>query len=333
LPSVERREVEPLTEGNLGVTRYSFSRDRRRAALLISTVTEGSDVFVTEAGTAGLSEPRRLTAINADLLSELEITAPEKFQFQSDGVTIDGWLMRPAGFDPAKRYPAVLVIHGGPAGMYGWHEFDLDFHALAAAGYVVLYTNPRGSSGYGQEFSLPVRGKWGTVDQTDIVNGLRHALAAYDFIDGERLGVTGVSYGGYMTNWLISQEPDLFKAAIPDRSISNTYSEFLNNDIDYYLWRGNHGGAPWEVPNAYFRESPICFAANVKTPTLIIHMEEDHACPMEQGEQFYRALKLLGVPVELVLFPGESHGFDETGTPWHRVYRLDKIVKWFGRWL
>jgi dipeptidyl aminopeptidase/acylaminoacyl peptidase len=275
---------------------------------------------------------KQLTNLNKKWVNSLDIRDHERFEFKSSaGHTVEGWLMKPPGFRKNGKYPMVVEIHGGPRGVYGYslmHEFQV----LAAQGWVVMYINPYGSGGYYQEFQAGLPQHYGEQDYADIMEAVDHVLEANDFIDLERLGVTGGSYGGYMTNWIVTQT-DRFKAAVTQRSISNWMSFFGCSDIGWTFGMREMGGVPWEDEEKFLAKSPIRYVKNVKTPTLIIHSEEDHRCPMEQGEQFYAALKYLGVPTEFVRFPGESHELSRGGKPKHREQRLNHIVRWFKEYL
>ena len=343
--------VRRLTEGRQVLRGLSLDREARRCAFLRLTATEPGDVWVAAlpgpeapggdgarpgsspsgvAPAGGTLAATRLSAANQHLLAEVEVVEPEAFTFESDGHVLDGWLIRPVGFEPGKKYPAILQIHGGPMAMYGeafFHEFQL----LAARGYAVFYTNPRGSQGYGQAFCAAIRGDWGNRDYRDLMAFVDAVLARFDFIDPERLGVAGGSYGGYMTNWIVTHT-DRFRAAVTMRCVANEHSFFGTSDIGYYdLF--DLEVPPWEDPLRYLEMSPLHHIARCRTPLLIMHSEMDLRCPIEQAEQLYTALKVRGVPTEFVRFPGESHGLSRGGKPWHRVYRLDRIVDWFDRYL
>ncbi|GAB6876344.1 prolyl oligopeptidase family serine peptidase [Thermaerobacter litoralis] len=273
---------------------------------------------------------RRLSRANDRWLAEVAVVEPEHFTFESDGNVLDGWLIRPVGFEPGKRYPAVLQIHGGPMAMYGYAFFH-EFQLLAARGYAVFYTNPRGSQGYGQAFCAAIRGDWGNRDYRDLMAFVDAVLERYDFIDRDRLGVAGGSYGGYMTNWIVTHT-DRFRAGVTMRCVANEHSFFGTSDIGFHdLF--DLESPPWEDPLRYLEMSPIHHIGRCKTPLLVMHSEMDLRCPIEQAEQIYTALKVLGVPTEFVRFPEESHGLSRGGKPWHRVYRLDRIVEWFDRYL
>lgn len=267
---------------------------------------------------------RRITEINKTFARPL--SKPEQFAATSkDGTLIEGWIIKPIGFEEGKKYPAILEIHGGPMNLYSWNFF-FEFQLLANHGFVVFYSNPRGSMGYGQKFSEAIKGDWGNLDYKDLTAVLEAALKS-GFIDKTRLGVGGGSYGGFMTNWIIGHT-NRFKAAVTMRSVTNEFSMFGTSDYGYTAEQ-NIGFLPWENREAYFKMSPIKYVDKMETPLLILHSEDDYRCPMEQAEQLYTALKKRKQEVRFIRFPGESHDLSRTGKPWHRVYRLKKILEWF----
>lgn len=322
---------EPLTEGPHVIHAFSVHEPTGRVALLLIDELSPGDVWVGRLGAGRLEQMVRLSRTNDALLEGVRLARPERFDFVADdGTPLEGWVMRPPTWEPGRRYPAVLQIHGGPMAMYGY-AFFFEFQLLAACGYVVLYTNPRGSQGYGQAFCAAIRGRWGDRDYRDVMAFVDEALRRFDFIDPQRLGVAGGSYGGFMTNWIIGHT-DRFKAAVTMRSVANEYSFFGTSDIGY-LDLYDLDAPPWERPEAYLGMSPVHHAGRIRTPTLIIHSEQDLRCPIEQAEQLYVALKMRRVPTEFVRFAGESHGLSRSGKPWHRVFRLDRIVDWLDRYL
>ncbi|WP_297476663.1 S9 family peptidase [Thermococcus sp.] len=273
---------------------------------------------------------RKLTDFNG-WIREYSLSQPEHFNVKAgDGAGIDAWIMRPVGFEPGKKYPAVLEIHGGPKTAYGY-AFMHEFHVLTARGFVVIFSNPRGSDGYGEDFA-DIRGHYGERDYQDLMEVVDEALKRFDFIDGERIGVTGGSYGGFMTNWIVGHT-NRFKAAVTQRSISNWVSFFGTTDIGYFFAPDQIGGDPWNNTDNYWEKSPLKYAPNVETPLLIIHSTEDYRCWLPEGLQFYTALKYLGKTVELAIFPGENHDLSRGGKPKHRVRRLELIAGWMERWL
>lgn len=272
---------------------------------------------------------RRLTAVNGTLLDEADLVAPERFTFKGpDDWDIDGWLYRPQGAEPGKRYPLVLWIHGGPFSSYG-STFYLWAQVLAARGYAALYVNPRGSSGSGEAFAQAVDFDWGGKDYQDIMAGVDAAIARGG-IDPERMAVTGGSYGGYMTNWIIGHT-NRFQAAITLNSVTNLTSSFGTGDIDS-TYAERQYGLPWEAEAVYRERSPITYAPQITTPTRIIHAENDYRCPIEQGEQLYVWLKKLGrAPVDFIRVPRSSHAIN--ASPRQRLQVREKIFEWIERYV
>lgn len=243
---------------------------------------------------------------------------------------LQGWILLPPRFDKRKKYASILEIHGGPHLQYG-ELFMHEFYYLAAQGYVVYFCNPRGSSGYSETFTGAINNKWGTVDYDDIMHWTDY-VQRKPYIDGRRMGVTGGSYGGYMTNWIIGHTKR-FNAAVTQRSVSNLYSMWGSSD---YNWGFQHEFGmkpPFENAQNYLRQSPIAYMKNAKTPTMVIHSLNDFRCAVEQGEQVYVALKYLGVDSELLLFPDEPHGLSRGGRTDRRIKRLEHIKGWFDRYL
>jgi dipeptidyl aminopeptidase/acylaminoacyl peptidase len=284
------------------------------------------DVYVSEGG-----REKQLTHLNSELWGRLEMAHVERIPYKGeDGLDIDGFLVKPAGWQPGKKYPLVLSIHGGPAGMYGmdwYHEFQV----YAGRGWAVFFCNPRGSTGYGRKFQRAVAMEWGGKAYTDIMRGVDEALRRNPWIDTERLGVTGGSYGGFMTNWIVTQT-NRFKAAVTLRSISNFISDDGTRD-GAYGHASDFGGDIFHNLDEYWKYSPLHYVQNVKTPTLVLHSENDYRVPMEQGEQWFRALQHYGVTSEFVLFPRENHNLTRTGEPKHLVESLKWQVYWFERYL
>jgi len=283
-------------------------------------------------GTTAACALQQVTKVNEPVLSGLALSRPEALTFTStDGLVLDGWMMKPIGFEQGRKCPAVIEIHGGPHSAYG-EAFFLEFQLLTSRGFGVFYCNPRGSSCYGKKLADGVIGDWGGMDYQDIMS-VRDYVSKVDWVDDSRVGVTGGSYGGYMTNWIVSQT-DRFAAAVTQRSISNMYTKYGTSDIG---WFGNKAGFAgrdlWDSEDFIMERSPIRYAPNVKTPLLILHSEQDYRCPMEQAEQWYTALKRLGKTVEFVRFAGENHELSRSGKPWNRVERLERIAGWFERYM
>lgn len=322
--SVADGTLTPVTTGQHHVLGFSFDAGQHTLALARADAQQPGDIFVhwRDSGSEA-----RLTDVNADWLSEVRLSAPETFHFTgAQGWDIEGWLLKPPDFDATKQYPLILEIHGGPNTAYGY-SFNQEFQILAAKGFIVLYTNPRGSTSYGREFSQAVRGIWGKEDYEDMMAGVDAALAM-GFVDPERLGVTGGSYGGIMTNWIVGHT-NRFKAAVTQRSISNLVSKFGVSDIGPWMAKENWGGAPWEAPDRYAFHSPITYVQNIVTPLLIIHSDEDWRCPIAEAEQLFTALKWLRREVEFLRFEGQNHELSRSGHPRLRVERLNAIADWF----
>ncbi|MFQ5663437.1 MAG: S9 family peptidase [Terriglobia bacterium] len=317
---------EMLTHLNGEVLSFSVARDGR-IALVYGDATHPAEVYL-RLGAGGRLRP--LTYFNADWLEKYAIAEPEAFWFRGASKwEIQGWILKPPDFDPEKNYPLLLQIHGGPHAQYGntfFHEFQL----LASAGYVVLYTNPRGSVGYGQGFAAAIQKAWGQKDYIDLMKAV-DAVITRDYIDPKRLGVLGGSFGGYMTNWIVGHT-DRFAAAITMRCVSNLESFYGQSDA----WRlGDLAfGKPWfKAEKLYRKLSPIRTIKKVRTPLLIIHSEEDIRTPIGQGEEVYVALKRMKRPVEMVRFPRSNHNLSRTGEPRLRVERLRHIQRWLDTYL
>lgn len=320
--------VIQLTRGERQLSSISRS-DRGHVMAYVSTdAVNPSELYVSRGDGSG---ERKATSFNEDLLSRVDLVAPERLTWiVGDSTEVEGWLISPVGYRPGRSYPMVLKIHGGPHGAYG-NTFFPTFHVLSNAGFFVLYANPRGSAGYGHDFRFATRGKWGQLDTEDFLQGVETALARYPDIDANRLGVSGGSYGGFMTNWLTATT-DRFSAAVTSRSIANWESWWGTSDSQG-LTEYEFYGAPWERRDLYRRLSPISYVENVRAPTLIIHSENDYRTPIGDGEQWFMSLKKLGVPVEMVRYPRSSHGLSRTGEPWLLVDRLERIRSWFVHWL
>lgn len=285
------------------------------------------ELYLYEAG-----KEERLSSFNEKVLKDKMISTPEHFTVTaSDGCELDGWVMKPIGYIEGEKYPTVLEIHGGPKGAYG-EIFFHEFQVLVNEGYVVVYSNPRGSDGRGNEFA-DIRGDYGGRDYQDLMKVMDYAVEEFDFIDSSRLGVGGGSYGGFMTNWVIGHT-DRFKAAVSQRSISNWISKFCTTDIGYFFVKDQFGGVtPWDDFEKLWDGSPLKYADQVETPTLFIHSEEDYRCWLPEGIQMFTALKYHDVESRLCMFKGENHELSRGGKPKHRIRRLKEMVDWFNKFL
>ncbi len=272
-------------------------------------------------------ERRRLTEVNRDLLADRLLATPEAVAFTgSEGRRIEGWLLAPPAAE--APYPLVLHIHGGPHSAYSM-AFNFELQDLAARGYAVLFVNPHGSHTYGRDINIGTRHDWGGKDYADLMLAVDHALERPE-IDATRLAVAGGSYGGWMTNYIVTKT-NRFKAAVAQRSSSNRISTMLSSAVGYKHQRWEAPGNPWEAPDYFARISPALHAAKVETPLLLEHAEEDHLCPLMQAEEMFTALKTLDKPVELLYFLGESHHMLRGGKPGNRVERLDRVAAWLDR--
>jgi dipeptidyl aminopeptidase/acylaminoacyl peptidase len=268
---------------------------------------------------------------NDEFLAELDLGHTEEIWFKGpDGNDLQGWVLYPPQFDPQKQYASILEIHGGPTAQYG-NAFMHEFYTLAANDLVVYYTNPRGGTGYGDAHCKAIWGDWGNRDYADLMAWV-DLIADKPFIDQRRMGVTGGSYGGYMTVWIIGHT-NRFKAAVSQRCVSNLTSMWGSSDGNWVFQQIFGNKTPFEDVEVFWKHSPIAYIGNAKTPTLIIHSENDLRCPIEQSEQVFVALKYLDVPTEMLRFPDESHGLSRNGRTDRRVMRLKSMQRWFNQYL
>lgn len=318
---------EQVTTGDREVIQFTKTIHDREMVIVSASPLKPGELFLFNTETKA---ELQLTHANDALMEELALSEPEMFWFEaSDGEQLQGWMMKPAGVEPGQKVPTILEIHGGPHAMYV-NSFMHEFQILVSQGYAVIYCNPRGSHGYSQQFVNTCRGDYGGRDYEDIMNLVDYAVAQYDFIDEQQLGVTGGSYGGFMTNWIVGHT-NRFKTAVTQRSISNWISFYGVSDIGYYFTEDQIGGQPWDNLDKLWKHSPLAYVKQIETPLLILHGEEDYRCPIEQAEQLYVALKRLGKKTQLVRFPGSSHNLSRTGHPELRVERLNRIAGWMNQ--
>ncbi len=316
-----------LTGAQGDVIAGTVSADGRRAAILAGSVATPGEIRVVDLASG---DSTLLASSNTALLAESDLGEVEELWYESfDGTRIQGWVVKPPGFDPAKRYPLVLQIHGGPHVPYGFAFFH-EFRVLAAAGYLVLYTNPRGSTSYGQEFANCIQYRYPGDDVKDLMAGV-DLLIARGWVDESRMGVTGGSGGGLLTNEIVTRT-DRFRAAITQRCVSDWAAMWYSSDFALFTptWFRR---APYEDPAEFAERSPASRLANVKTPLMILHSEEDWRCPIGQGETMFRGLVHQRKPVVMVRFPGESHELSRSGVPSRRVQNQQHIRRWFDHWL
>jgi len=325
---VPEGKVEQMTKGQRRLNGISFDRAMARITYTVGVHEAPGDVYVANIDGTG---ERRLTDIHKEVVSEIAFSKAERLRWPSyDGTEIEGWLMFPHGYDPAKGpYPLIVTSHGGPHSATGY-SFDFKDQYFAANGYFVFDTNFRSSTGYGDKFKWATWGEWGKKDGEDVVSGIDYVLKKFP-IDAKRVGHTGHSYGGFMTNWLITQYPDRFAAAISGAGISNWISDYGTADI-YRTKETEFFGTPWEpeARDRMIKQSPLTYAGRVKTPTLFVHGEVDQRVPYEEAEQLYFALKRRGIPAKMIQYADQPHGI---GGHWNNVHRMLNELKWWNKYL
>lgn len=323
--SIEEDRSTPLTETNYNIIDYDIGSDCIYA--VVSFPDKPSEVY-----RIGIKDNcfDRLTSINEDFLNKFKISKPEHYTITNNkGFSMDYWIIKPPDFTYGNKYPLILNIHGGPHAQFA-NTFFFEFQVLCSAGYVLLYSNPTGSMGKGHEFAKRLENNWGVPDSEDISIILDKVLE-YDFIDKDRVGVTGGSYGGFMTNRLLGTT-DYFKTGITERCVSDLVSMAETSDFAYIMPK-SFNGKFWKNYKFYWNSSPIRFVENIKVPLLIIHSDSDHRTPLGQAEAIYTAMKILKKKAKLIIFPGESHGLNRSGGPQKRVARLKLFIDWFRKYL
>jgi dipeptidyl aminopeptidase/acylaminoacyl peptidase len=309
----------PYTSGAFSVggkdrIAYTLGRDDRPA-----------DLALMRSG----KRPLQLTDLNSDLMDQRDMARAERMTWPSshDGLEIEGWVMKPPGFDPAKQYPMILEIHGGPHSAYG-PNYSTEAQLFAAAGYVVFYTNPRGSTSYGEKFANEIDLAYPGYDYDDLISGV-DALIAKVYVDAQQLFVTGGSGGGVLTAWIVGKT-DRFRAAVVAKPVINWASFVLTADLNYFFATTWFDAAPWEDYEAYWKRSPLSLVGNVSTPTMLLTGEEDYRTPMSETEQYYQALKHRGIDTLMVRIPGASHSI--YARPSNLIAKVNNILAWFDRY-
>jgi dipeptidyl aminopeptidase/acylaminoacyl peptidase len=332
--TVDGAAPKAVTSGAISVN--SFDAAGGTIAYAAGGVDAMSDIFVV-----GDGEPRRLTSFAESYRDRVKPNTWERFAVPcADGSDeIDAWIMRPTGFDAAKKYPVLLNVHGGPHTQYGETFFD-EAQVQSAAGFVVIMSNPRGGSGREEAWGQSILGpkhkvpgtSWGSVDVDDVLSVLDTSLERYPFCDADRVGMLGGSYGGYMATWLAGTHGDRFKAICSERAVNNMLTEEFTSDIST-AFRVQIGPSPIDDPEEYASLSPIRFVRDINVPMLIIHSEEDYRCPISQAEELFVAMRLLGKDVTFYRFPGEGHELSRSGSPIHRRQRAEIILDFFSQHL
>jgi dipeptidyl aminopeptidase/acylaminoacyl peptidase len=318
---------DEIGEGGV-VGSFTFDCEQKRLAYFYGRMDDPVQIITREMNTG---KARQLTRLNRKLLDTIDLGSVEEVWFKGpDGNDLQGWILKPPGFDPNNKYPSIMEIHGGPLTQYG--EFFMhEFYFLAAHGYVVYFSNPRGGRGYGEDHAKGIYGDWGRADYADLMAWADY-MEKLPYINPNRMGVTGGSYGGYMTVWIIGHT-QRFKAAVSQRCVSNFVSMWGSSDFNWTFQMELGNKPPFEDLQNFWNHSPIACIGNARTPTLVIHSENDLRCPIEQSEQVYVALKKQGVESEMVRFPDEFHGLSRTGRTDRRIVRLNHILRWFDKYL
>lgn len=324
--NMETAKARIVSDKNAVACSWSVDRCSRKMVYNGASLESPDELFTLDLN-SGVT--KQISYLNRNYIHSKEYLVAEEIEFNNGRQSLMGWMVKPPQFNAKKKYPFILNIHGGPRCQYG-RTFYHEMYVLAQAGYVGLYTNPRGSQGYGETFAKVIEGKWAEPAMSDLMAAVNYVISL-GFVDKNRLGVTGGSYGGYMTNWIVTHT-DRFKAAVTQRSVSDLSSMFGNSDIGWDLgWE--FGGTPWENRDTYIKWSPMTYIEKCTTPLLIIHSELDLRCNIEQGDQIFTALKYLKCDVEYVRFPEEPHGLSRHGRPDRREARLKFIVEWFDKYL
>ena len=319
-----------IFKGKCHIKSYSINGNTKKAALVYSDLIQPGQIITCPTNYGGEKNVASHTSYNNFLKSEVQLCKTKDVFFKSfDGTEIQGWIVYPPNFNPKKKYPSILEIHGGPRVQYAYTFFH-EMQYLASKGYIVFYSNPRGGAGRGKTWAESIRGGWGELDYKDCMAAADY-LEKQKYINPKRMGVTGGSYGGYMTNWLIGHT-NRFKAAVTQRSVVDLKSFFGSSDCGW-MFKNEFKGTPWTNPENYEKCSPITYFKNIKTPVLIIHSENDLRCNIEQAEQMFIMLKYMNKKVEMIRFPGEPHGLSRHGRPDRRIARLNWIYKWFKKYV
>ncbi|MBY0219086.1 S9 family peptidase [Paenibacillus illinoisensis] len=326
----ENGDYQPVTgKGEKDVYQFTLSPDGSTLVIAALTADHPAELYRVDVETSAMD---RLTRRNDEWINALHVNVPERIEFTStDGWRIQGWLLQPARQDSSAKTPLILQIHGGPHAMYTG-TFSYEIQTLAAQGYAVLWVNPRGSMGYGQEFARACRGDFAGGDFRDLMEAVDHALNTYEQLDESRLGVAGGSYGGVMTNWIVAHS-NRFKAAVTQRCISNWLSMYGTSDIGISYVEGVIGGNPAVNAELLWSRSPLAHAHKIDTPLLIMHGEQDYRTPIAQAEELYTTLKRYGKTTKLIRYPGSNHSLLKSGKPSLRVDSFEQINAWFNQYL
>jgi dipeptidyl aminopeptidase/acylaminoacyl peptidase len=326
--NVKTQAFDDVIDKKGAVGAFNFDMEHRRLCYFHADLANIGQIYVRD---MKKGVEKKLTKVNEDILGKMDLGEIEEVWFKgADRNDLQGWILKPPKFNPRKKYPSILEIHGGPFLQYG-NLFMHEFNFLAAKGYVVYFCNPRGGQGYGEKHAKAIDNNWGGPDYADLMKWA-DIVSRKPYIDKKRMGVTGGSYGGYMTAWIIGHT-SRFAAAVTQRCVSNLISMWGSSDFNWAFQYEFGLKPPFEALNNYWKQSPMAFIGNAKTPTMVIHNEADHRCQIEQGEQVFVALKTLGVDTEFVRFPDEPHGLSRGGRTDRRIERLNSILRWFDKYL
>ncbi len=322
------KELESIITGEVTVAGFSMDASQNHLVYLSADMANPGDIFLWERGERA---KKRLTRVNEKFLSEITLAHSEMVWYStSEAGEMQGWILHPPNFDPETVYPAVLMIHGGPYLQYGFRFMHV-FQVLAAQGFIVFFTNPRGSRGYGEAFTEAIFGKWGKSNFSDLMAWTDNVVQK-PYISKGYLGISGGSHGGYMTIWTIGHT-HRFKAAVAERLASNLIDMWGSGGMNWAVQLELNDKPPYEDFDTYWEHSPINHIGKAQTPTLVIHGEADFACPVSQSELVFTALKYQGVETKMIRFPGAPHRFTRTGRPDQRIDRLQYLVNWFNKHL
>jgi dipeptidyl aminopeptidase/acylaminoacyl peptidase len=320
--------LDTVGEGG-AVGAFTFDKTQSKVAYFFGQMADTGQVYIRELNKD--DQTRQLTRVNRDTLDRLHLSRVEEVWFTGPANNkLHGWIMFPPKFNPKKKFPSILEIHGGPNTQYG-KFFMHEFYYLASKGYVIYFCNPRGGRGYGEEHAKAIWGAWGDADYADLMSWTNF-ISKKTYIDNKKMGVTGGSYGGYMTIWIIGHT-NRFKAAVSQRCVSNFISEWGSSDINWTFEHEVDAAPPYRDVKKWWELSPIAHIGKAKTPTLVIHNEGDLRCPIEQSEQVFVSLKRMDVETEFVRFPDEFHGLSRTGRTDRRIARLNHILRWMEKYL
>tara|TARA_B110000116_G_scaffold90817_1_gene79035 strand:+ start:1104 stop:3080 length:1977 start_codon:yes stop_codon:yes gene_type:complete len=323
------RKLKRITNNNSSVI-YGYTTDKnRRVFVTVETNSyDPSNLYIYKN-----NNREQITNINNDIISKYNFNKNEEIVLSKDGFNITGWMLESKKNSRNKKTPLILYNGGGPGGMRA-NVFVYEFHYYNQLGFSVINCNSRGNYGFGEEFSLAIKSKWGDLDVEDNINYLNHIIKIKGINKEHKLFTAGGSYGGYITSWMICNHPDLFSAAVVDRTVFNRASFFGTSDMGYHLDKIEHSNImPWDDIMTYYNRSPVSQIHKVKTPTLVVHSEKDYRCTIDQGEQLYAALHLLGIKTKLLRFKYENHELSRLGKPRNKLIRMNEYLKWFNEYM